>query len=82
MREQVFHEKVWKIWESAQEDPTYQKLEKESLFLEQLLKAHEDTIPVCVQDVLQEYLAKCEEMNWRVVEISCAMNQEAASEEK
>ena len=39
-------------------------------------------LPVCVQEMLQEYLAKCEEMNWRVVEISCAMNQEAASKGK
>ena len=80
MGEWEIRERTWRVCESTLKDAAYQELEKEAAILEQQLKAYEDVVPAYVLDIIQEYLAKCVEMNWRAVEIACGIAQEVEPE--
>ena len=70
-REKQMRERVWKIWEEGQHDPQYARMLAELCPLEKEYNAVLQTLSVEQQDVICDFVSKCEEMSWRMLEIAC-----------
>ena len=73
MTEQELREITWKIWENGQNDPRYRQLSEEMQPLERQYESVLSTLPVYAQEVISEYIAKCEAMSWQLLEIACTI---------
>ena len=69
--EKELRDKVWKTWESGQSDPQYAKMLEELFVLEKKYNAVLQTLSAQQQDVICDFVSKCEEMSWRMLEIAC-----------
>ena len=63
--------RTWEVWEAGQHDPQYAQMLKELVRLEQKYDAVLQMLPVEQQDIICDFVSKCEEMSWRMLEIAC-----------
>lgn len=63
--------KVWEIWNTAQSDPAYRKMLEEMKELEPDYQNLLETLPPEQQDIISDFVSKCEEMSWRILQIAC-----------
>lgn len=69
--EKQLKERVWEIWEAGQHDPQYAQMLKEIYLLEKKYDAVLQTLSMEQQDIICDFVSKCEEMSWRMLEIAC-----------
>ena len=66
-------EQAWKIWKLGQTEPEYEKMLLEIRVLEHAYEHALTQLPQEQETVVRDYVALCEAMSWRMLQIACAM---------
>ena len=63
---------LWMIWDAAQKDPLYAEMLSALKELEPKYEQVMRDLPEECKDILREYRSLCEEMSWRMLQLSCS----------
>lgn len=66
-------EKAWKIWNQGQTEPEYEKMLLEIRTLETEYEAALALLPQKQEDAVRDFVAQCENMSWRMLQIACSV---------
>jgi len=70
-REEQIRQRAWEIWEAGQCDSQYARMLAELCPLEKEYNAVLQTLSAQQQDAICDFVSKCEEMSWRMLELAC-----------
>jgi hypothetical protein len=71
IREDLIRQKFWQVWKRTQLDAEYAQMYREMDELERQFESVMETLPDEIQDVIRDYVMKCESMSDRMLECAC-----------
>ena len=71
LKKELIRQKYWEIWELAQTDPEYAAMYAEMGELERRYEAVLENLADFNEDTIRDYVAQCEDMSRRMLELAC-----------
>ena len=71
LREDLIRQKFWQVWHRTQLDAEYARMYREMDELERRYESVMEQLPDDVQDVIRDYVSRCEGMSDRMLECAC-----------
>ena len=71
LREELIRQKFWQVWHRTQHDAEYARMYREMDELERRYESVMETLPHEIQDVIRDYVSRCEGMSDRMLECAC-----------
>ena len=65
--------RAWMIWERTQTETEYAKMLTEIRVLENEYEKALDLLPEKQEETVRDFVAQCEAMSWRMLQIACVL---------